>query len=138
MKKTRIRVGTEISQPIEKVWELWINPDHIVNWNNASDDWVSPKATNDLRKGGRFVYRMEAKDGSAGFDFSGKYEKIKKFEEIVYILDDHRRVEVKFEKGGNITRIEEFFEAEKVHSVEMQQTGWQAILDNFRKYAESK
>lgn len=138
MKPGKIRVGTEINQPIEKVWELWTNPDHIVNWNNASDDWVSPKATNDLREGGRFVYRMEAKDGSAGFDFSGKYEKIKKFEKIVYILDDHRRVEFKFEKGDNITRIEEFLEVEKVHSVEMQKTGWQAILDNFKKYAESK
>lgn len=138
MKPGKIRVGTEINQPIEKVWELWTNPDHIVNWNNASDDWVSPKATNDLREGGKFVYLMEAKDGSAGFDFSGKYEKIKKFEKIVYILDDHRRVEIKFEKGDNITRIEEFLEVEKVHSVEMQKTGWQAILDNFKKYAESK
>lgn len=96
MEKAKIRVSSEINQPVEKVWELWTDPDHIVNWNNASDDWISPSATNDLREGGMFLYRMEAKDGSAGFDFSGKYEKVKKFKEIDYILDDHRKVKVKF------------------------------------------
>lgn len=138
MEKSKIRVSTEINRPVEKVWEFWTNPDHIVKWNNASDDWITPSAKNDLKEGGRFVYRMEAKDGSAGFDFSGKYEKVKKFEEINYVLDDHRKVQVKFEAGKNLTRIEELLEAEQVHSVEMQKTGWQAILDNFRKYAESQ
>lgn len=138
MGKPKIRVSTEINQPVEKVWELWTSPEHIVHWNNASDDWISPSVVNDLREGGKFIYRMEAKDGSAGFDFTGMYEKVKKFKEIDYILDDHRKVKVKFEPGKNLTRIEEILEVEKVHSVEMQKTGWQAILDNFRKYAEAQ
>lgn len=135
--KTLITVKTTINAPAEKVWNHWINPESIVKWNNASDDWHTPKAENDLRVGGRFVYRMEAKDGSIGFDFGAVYDEIKTYELITYTLDDGRKVTVAFAENGPETTITEDFEAEDTHPVEMQQSGWQAILDNFKKYVEA-
>lgn len=133
---TVITVEAKINAPVEKVWNHWTDPKHIVRWNNASDDWHTPKAENDLRVGGKFLSRMEAKDGSFGFDFSGEYTAVDKHKRIEYSLGDDRKVQVIFESKGNETKVTERFEAENTHSVEMQQAGWQAILDNFKKYVE--
>lgn len=135
--KITIKVSSIINAAVDKVWKLWTRPEHIIQWNNASDDWHTPKATNDLRPGGKFIYRMEAKDGTFGFDFQGKYSNIKINELIEYALSDGRKVSITFESDGNLTTVTEIFEPEEVNSLEMQQSGWQAILDNFKKYAES-
>jgi len=135
--KTIITVRTTINAPVEKVWNLWTDPVHIIHWNFASDDWHTPKAENDLRAGGRFLARMEAKDGSAGFDFTGKYSKVEENRQLEYLIDDGRSVQVLFIPQGNVTTVMEAFEAEQTNSYEMQQSGWQAILDNFRKYVEA-
>jgi uncharacterized protein YndB with AHSA1/START domain len=135
--KTNITVGATIQAPVEKVWNFWTNPKHIVHWNFASDDWHSPHAENDLRAGGKFLSRMEAKDGSYGFDFGGVYDQVEPNKLIAYTLGDDRRVKITFTPKGNETEVEETFEAENTNSLEMQQTGWQAILDNFKKYVET-
>lgn len=132
-----ITVETVVHSPVEKVWEYWTNPEHIKQWNNASDDWHTPYAENDLKVGGKFVSRMEAKDGSFGFDFGGVYDEVSTNESIAYTLGDGRKVKIAFLRQENDTRIIESFDAEETHTVEMQQAGWQAILDNFKKYAES-
>jgi len=132
-----ITVQATINAPVEKIWKLWTEPEHIVNWNNASDDWHTPRAENDLRAGGRFLSRMEAMDGSSGFDFTGKYSIVEHYRQIEYKLDDGRNVQVIFIPRGNVTTITEAFEAEQTNSIEMQEAGWQAILDNFKKYAEA-
>jgi uncharacterized protein YndB with AHSA1/START domain len=135
--KTLITVESTVNADVEKVWEYFTKPEHVVNWNNASDDWFTPRAENDLRVGGNFVYRMEAKDGSFGFDFGGTYDKIKNNELIEYTIGDGRKVTVNFfSDGKNKTRVVERFEAENMNSIEMQKAGWQAILDNFKKYTE--
>jgi uncharacterized protein YndB with AHSA1/START domain len=135
--KTVITIRTSVGADVEKVWKFWTSPEHIVNWNNASDDWHTPKAQNDLRVGGKFLSRMEAIDGSAGFDFFGVYETVKTNQLIEYILGDCRKVKIAFTGNGNETSIIETFEAETEYTIEMQQTGWQAILDNFKRYAEA-
>jgi uncharacterized protein YndB with AHSA1/START domain len=136
--KKVITVNTTVNVPVEKAWNFWVSPEAIVKWNNASDDWHTTKADNDLREGGIFSFRMEAKDGSMGFDFGGEYTKISKYRQIDTLLGDGRRVSVTFASTGNSTDIVETFEAESENSVELQQKGWQNILDNFKKYAESK
>jgi uncharacterized protein YndB with AHSA1/START domain len=135
--KTSITVKTTVDAPIEKVWKFWSSPEHITQWNNASDDWHTPHAENDLRTGGKFLARMEAKDGSFGFDFGGVYDDVRENKYIAYTMGDGRKVEVTFSGNGNETDIEETFEAENENSLEMQKTGWQAILDNFKKYTET-
>jgi uncharacterized protein YndB with AHSA1/START domain len=132
-----ITVTTTINKPAGEVWQLWTNPEHIAQWNNASEDWHTPKATNDLQKGGHFSFRMEARNGSFGFDFNGTYSQIKANELIEYTIEDGRKVQVLFEANGNQTKVTETFEAENENSTELQQNGWQAILDNFKKYAEA-
>jgi len=137
-KKTSIAVEVTLNAPIDKVWNLWTNPEHITKWNFASDDWHSPKVVNDLRVGGRFVSRMEAKDGSFGFDFSGVYTQVKLNEQIAYTLDDDRKVDIVFyNQGNNTTKLVETFEAETENSVDLQQFGWQCILNNFKKHVET-
>jgi uncharacterized protein YndB with AHSA1/START domain len=136
-KKTTITVSTTVNAPLERVWTLFTKPEHIIHWNNASPDWHTLRAQNDLREGGRFNSRMEARDGSIGFDFGGEYTKVSLLKEIAYRLDDGRTVNVWFTEEGNTTHIKESFEAEDTHSEEMQRSGWQAILDNFKQYAES-
>jgi uncharacterized protein YndB with AHSA1/START domain len=126
-----------INAPIEKVWRLWTSPEHIKKWNTASDDWHTTFAENDLRVGGKFLSRMEAKDGSFGFDFGGIYDEVKPNELIRYTLGDGRKVSVLFTANGKTTKIESSFEAEGTNPLEMQKNGWQAILDNFKKYAET-
>jgi len=135
--KTVITVESTINAPIEKVWEYWTKPEHVKQWNNASDDWHTTKAENDLRKGGTFSFRMEAKDGSFGFDFGGVYDAVIENEYIEYTLGDGRKVDVAFNKQGDAITVTENFEAEKTHSLEMQKGGWQAIMDNFKKYTEA-
>ena len=135
--KTKITIQITVNAPVEKVWIYWTNPQHIVNWNAASDDLHTPWAENDLRVGGRFASRMEAKDGSIGFDFAGVYDDVKTNELIAYTIGDGRRVEVKFTGEGIKTRVTESFEAEDVNSIEMQRGGWQAILNNFKNYVEA-
>jgi uncharacterized protein YndB with AHSA1/START domain len=134
---TVITIEAIVNAPIETIWKTWTEPQHITKWNHASDDWHSPRAENDLRVGGKFLTRMEAKDGSFGFDFGGTYNEVKPNELIVYTIGDGRKVNVAFTKGGNATKITTSFEAENTNPVEMQKGGWQAILNNFKKYAES-
>jgi uncharacterized protein YndB with AHSA1/START domain len=133
-----ITVKTTVGLPVDKVWDYWRLPEHIVGWNNASDDWHTPRAENDLTPGGKFFIRMEARDGSAGFDFTGVYDKVDRHRLISYRMDDGRKVQVRFSGDGDRTSITETFEAEDTHTPEMQQAGWQAILDNFAKYAASR
>ena len=137
-KKVKISVETTVKAPLESVWELWTDPKHIVEWNSASDDWHTTKAENDLRAGGRFTSRMEAKDGSMGFDFGGTYDVVRQNELISYTLDDNRKVTIAFSSKDGETKIMETFEAENENSTEMQRAGWQAIIDRFKTYAESK
>ncbi len=134
---TKITVENVIKAPVEKVWDFWTSPKHIVKWNSASDDWHTPKSENDLRVGGKFLSRMEAKDGSMGFDFGGTYTEVKNHQLINYTMEDGREVSTSFESRGNETNVVTVFDAESVNSVELQKGGWQAILDNFKKYTES-
>ena len=135
---SRLTVEAIVHVPVGKVWEYWTEPDHIKKWSKASDDWHTPHAENDLRVGGKFVSRMEAKDGSFGFDFGGIYDEVRAHEYISYTLGDGRKVEITFIPQGNDTKVIEVFEAEMSNPIEMQQEGWQAILNNFKKHAEQQ
>jgi len=134
---TKITVSTTVNVPVEKAWQLWSEPAHIVKWNSASEDWHTPKAENDLRTGGKFSSRMEAKDGSMGFDFGGEYSDVQPHKKIAYGMSDGRKVDISFEANGNQTTIHQTFDAETQNPVEMQRGGWQSIMDNFKKYAEA-
>lgn len=136
MEPAKITIQAVIHAPVEKVWQYWNEPDHITKWNHASDDWHSPYAENDLRAGGRFLFRMEAKDGSFGFDFSGTYDEVVSHERISYTLDDGRKVQITFQSQNGKTEVIETFEAETTHPAELQKQGWQAILNNFKAYVE--
>ena len=134
---TVITVENTVNAPIEKVWEFWTSPEHIIKWNNASDDWHTPRATNELRVGGKFLSRMESKDGSMGFDFNGVYSEVKEHQLIAYTIEGGRKVKIIFSPAEDGTKVVENFEAENENSIELQRGGWQAILDNFKKYVES-
>lgn len=134
--KKVITVSAIINAPVQKVWDYWNNPNHITGWNFANDDWHAPSAQNDLKVGGKFSSRMEAKDGSFGFDFEGVYDQVIPEKYIEYTLGDSRKVKIKFTSEGNTTTIEESFEAESENPIEMQQMGWQLILNNFKRYTE--
>jgi uncharacterized protein YndB with AHSA1/START domain len=131
-----IIIQSNLNISVERAWTAYTDPAHIVKWNNASADWHTTKAENNLVKGGRFTSRMEAKDGSAGFDFGGVYDQVVTHELIAYTLDDGRKVTVNFSAGNNQTSISVSFEPEDMNSLELQKFGWQSILDNFRLYAE--
>lgn len=134
-----VTVETIVKSPVEKVWESWTTPDDIIHWNQASADWHCPKAENNLVVGGRFSYTMAAVDGSASFDFSGTYTQIERLKEINYELDDNRQVQIIFERQSeSATKIIEIFEIESENSEKLQRDGWQAIIDNFKNYTESK
>ena len=137
VKPTTVSVGVTVKASLPEVWKCWTEPQHIVRWNFASDDWHSPEAENDLKEGGKFCFRMEAKDGSAGFDFDGIYKQVEEHRLIAYTIADGRKVEIHFTPNEKGTTINETFEAETTHSVEVQKAGWQAILENFKKYIES-
>lgn len=134
--KRSITVSATIHAPVEKVWKCWTDPAHITRWNSASDDWHTPRAENDLRTGGKFLSRMEARDGSVGFDFEGIYDTVKTNERIEYTMSDGRRVSIDFKGGENTTTVTETFDPENTNPHDMQKAGWQAILDNFKKYVE--
>ena len=131
-----IQVSVNINATLEKVWEFWNNPIHIQNWYFASNEWHCPKALNNLVIGKKFNIRMETKDGSFGFDYEGKYTNIIDFQIIEYILDDDRKVITTFEKLENSVLITQKFDAETENSFELQQNGWQLILENFKKCVE--
>lgn len=131
-----ITVQAIIKKPIDDVWNAWNKPEHIKGWAFASDDWKVPNAQNDLRIGGKFKTRMEAKDGSNGFDFEGTYTEVKKHELIEYKMSDGRHVKVLFKNTPNGVEITETFDPENENSRDMQRTGWQSILNNFKKYTE--
>ena len=135
---TTITVEAIVNNSVEKIWMHWNEPAHITKWYFASDDWHAPKAENDLRIGGKFTIRMEAKDGSFGFDLTGIYSKIELNKTIEFALEDGRKVWVRFSSNGNETTVTETFEPENENSLELQQGGWQAILNNLKKYSEGQ
>ncbi len=135
--KETIIIEVFINASIEKVWDYWTNPKHIKTWCFASEDWHSTRAENDLKVGGKFLTRMEAKDGSFGFDFEGIYDSIQTYKNMIYTLLDDRKVTVDFEKTENGVKIIENFEEESENTLELQKQGWQAILNNFKTYVEN-
>jgi uncharacterized protein YndB with AHSA1/START domain len=135
--KTTVTVAATVNAPVQKVWEFWNNPEHITKWAQGSDDWHAPYADNDPHTGGTFKTTMAAKDGSFSFDFGGTYTNVQDNSLIEYTMDDSRKVSVTFESVDGATKITETFDPESMNPVEMQRGGWQAILDNFKKYAEA-
>ncbi|MBK0370299.1 SRPBCC family protein [Flavobacterium agrisoli] len=132
-----IRVHTIINSTLEKVWEFWTQPEHIVKWNAASADWHTTFASNDLKVDGKFKSTMAAKDGSMQFDFEGVYTKVEWQSALEYVMSDGRKVHVFFQETPLGIEITEHFDPEKQNPESMQQQGWQAILDNFKRYTES-
>ena len=132
-----ITVQCTVNVPIDKVWEFWIVPEHIIKWNNASEDWHTPKAINDLKVGGKFKYTMASTDGTMRFDFEGIYTNVVNPSLIEYKLADDRKVKITFESQKNGVLLIEKFDPETENSEALQQQGWQAILDNFKKYVEN-
>jgi uncharacterized protein YndB with AHSA1/START domain len=135
--KTTITVATNVKAPVEKVWKHWTAPESITKWCQASDDWHAPYAENDVRVGGKFKTTMAAKDESFKFDFGGVYTEVKQFKTIDYAMEDGRKVHITFTSEGDQTKVEETFDPESQNSLEMQRGGWQAILDNFKKFVEA-
>ncbi len=132
----KIRVQTEVAAPPYKVWNAWVTAEHITKWNFAIDEWCCPSAELDLKAGGRFKYRMEARDGSIGFDFEGVFTKVTPQNSLHFELGDDRLVTIEFMQTANGTLVTETFEAEDENSAEQQKQGWQSILNNFKKYVE--
>jgi uncharacterized protein YndB with AHSA1/START domain len=132
----KVTVSATINAPGTSVWEKWTAPEHIIHWNFAGDDWHCPSAENDLRVGGKYNARMEAKDGSFGFDFITIYDQVVVLEKIAYTMEDGRKAITLFESVENETIVTTVFDAENENPAEMQQQGWQMILNNFKKYAE--
>ena len=137
MNPTKITVEATIRADKDKVWDYYTNPDHITQWNFADPSWHCPSAENDMRIGGKYSARMEAKDGSFGFDFEAVYTDVAMWDSFTYVMPDGREVNVDFDEGGEKTHVTVTFDAESENSVEMQKGGWQAILNNFKTYAET-
>jgi uncharacterized protein YndB with AHSA1/START domain len=137
MEVRKITVEVKVNKSIEPVWKYWTQPDHILNWNHASDDWHTVRAVNELKVGGKFLYRMEAKDRSFGFDFESNYEVVNDKQELTYIMSDGRRASTIFQSKELETTVTTTFDPENENPIELQRVGWQAILNNFKKYAES-
>jgi len=133
----KITVETTVAAPIEEVWRAYTTPEDIKRWNAASDDWHTTAATVDLRVGGAFCSRMEAKDGSMGFDFAGVYTNIVEHERIEYAFGD-RMAQVEFTDDPKGVRVRVTFDGESTHPVEQQRAGWQAILQNFARHVEAR
>ncbi|RNL94479.1 activator of HSP90 ATPase [Sinomicrobium pectinilyticum] len=134
----QITVKSIVQSPVAQVWELWTKPEHITKWNFASEDWHCPSAENDLKVGGKLKSRMEAKDGSFGFDFEATYNQIVDYKKIVYTIADSRKVTTDFRDLDGSTEVITIFDAETTNPIEMQREGWQAILDNFKTYTETR
>ena len=132
-----VLIQVEINAPLNTVWKLWTGPEHIKIWNSASEDWHTTQAENDLCEGGKFSSRMEAKDGSEGFDFEGVYTEVEKNELIRYVLTDGRKVKIEFFEEDEKTIIKEKFDPEHLNPVELQKEGWLSILGSFKNYVES-
>jgi uncharacterized protein YndB with AHSA1/START domain len=137
-KRTLITVEARVNAPVARVWKHWTTPEDIMQWNAASDDWHTTSATNDVRVGGKFSSRMEAKDKSFGFDFAGVYTEVRPHELLVYQMGEDRDVRVEFEPQGETTVVRETFVAEGTHSIEMQRGGWQSILNRFKDFVEKQ
>lgn len=136
MNDNKITITTTVNAPIEKVWEYWNSPQHISNWAFASDDWAAPYAENNVRVGGKFLTRMESKDGKEGFDFEGVYTAVDENKLIEYDMYDGRHVKIEFENTPDGVKVTESFDPENENPLEMQREGWQAILNNFKEYTE--
>lgn len=134
----KITVTTTINSDLDTVWNRWNNPEDIRQWNTASEDWHTTQSMVDLREGGKFKSRMEAKDGSMGFDFTGIYTKVDKPNHIEYVMDDERQVSIDFKQTESGIIVTETFDAEEQHDYEFQKQGWQSILDNFARHVENK
>ncbi len=132
----KITVSIQVKRSPEDCWRLFTGPEHIMHWNQASADWHCPAAESELKAGGQFCYTMAARDGSASFDFTGQFTEVIPEERLCYKITDGRSVQILFSRNGDFTQIEETFDAEDIHSAEMQREGWQAILHNFKHYAE--
>lgn len=137
MTHPRIRIEATISAKRAEVWRCWTSPEHITRWNFASDDWCCPSARNELKVGGTYTARMEAKDGSFGFDFAAIYDEVVEPTRLSYTMADGRRASTDFIERGGATVVTTTFDAEAENPVEIQRSGWQAILDNFKRYVES-
>ena len=137
MGTTTIKVDVLVDAPLAKAWDCWTSPDHITRWYAASDDWHTPRATNDVKVGGGFSFRMEARNKSAGFDFQGRYTLVSPRQHLHCLLADGRNLDIRFLPEGNRVRVEEEFEAETTNSAELQRQGWQAILNSFKKHVEA-
>ena len=138
MSKPVVTIEAIVNKPIDKVWECWTKPEHITQWCFASDDWHAPSSTSDFKIGGKISTRMEAKDGSFGFDFWGTYDEITHNEKLAITMGDDRKWDIYFSVVDGGVKVVEEFEAESENPIEMQQEGWQMILNNFKKYAQSK
>lgn len=138
MSKDKITIEALVAAPIERVWRCWTEPEHITKWNFASDDWCCPNAENDLQDGGRYRARMEAKDGSVGFDFEAVYKEVRLRERLALEMADGRTAITTFEASGDSTTVTTTFDAEEENPIDMQRDGWQAILNNFKAYAEAR
>ena len=132
-----ITIETNIKATQQKVWDYYNEPKHIINWNFAHESWCCPSSENDLKVGGKFKNRMEAKDGSFGFDLNGFFDEIKSNELLKYHLEDDRKVEVTFVQNRDVVDVVQIFEPESQNPLEMQEQGWKAILDNFKTYTEN-
>lgn len=137
MSATKITIKAIISADRQKVWNYYTQPEHITKWNFADVSWHCPSASNDLRVGGKYLARMEARDGSFGFDFEASYNEIVTGEKFTFTMPDNRVVNASFKDLGNTTEVTITFDAENENPVDMQQQGWQSILDNFKKYTEN-
>lgn len=135
---TRITITAHVNKPVAHVWRIWTEPDHILRWNAASDDWHCPEAINDLRAGGAFNYTMAARDGSFSFGFAGVYDEVQPHKRIAYTMSDGRTCEILFAEKDGGTEVIESFDAESQNPVELQRAGWQAILDRFKIHAEAQ
>ncbi|MFY7971368.1 MAG: SRPBCC family protein [Flavobacteriales bacterium] len=135
---TKLLIEVHVATNAEKAWACYTDPQHITQWNFASPDWHCPSASNDLRVGGKYIARMEARDGSFGFDFEGIYSAVEQGSSLSYGLSDGRKVEVRFQPTAEGTRVEVEFDAENENPIELQKGGWQAILNNYAKHTDQQ
>lgn len=133
-----ITVSVQLDTNAEKAWEYWTHPDYIVQWNFASDEWCCPSASNDVSEGGKLSWRMEAKDGTFGFDLNGTYTKVVHPQQLEYMLEDGRPVRVHFETDSTGTTVKWTFEVEQINPPEFQKAGWQAILNNYKALVDQE
>jgi uncharacterized protein YndB with AHSA1/START domain len=134
----RVTIQIQINAPAKKVWEYYTKPEHITKWSSTSEDWHTTYAENDLRVGGKFLSRMESRDGKKGFDFSGIYNNVIEYKSIKYTMSDSRQVSIALTSETNKTNMKIIFDSETENPIEFQKEGWQSILDNFKKYVESE